>query len=68
MSLAVVKDSLLKGVVELVEEVEVTEAEMITNNIVEVVMTMDLKEVEAVMPQEVEEVILFKSPFNSIHQ
>jgi len=68
MNLAVVKDSLLKGVVELVEEVEVTEAEMITNNIVEVVMTMDLEEVEAVMPQEVEEVILFKSPFNSIHQ
>jgi len=68
MNLAVVKDSLLKGVVELVEEVEVTEAEMITNNIVEVVMTMALEEVEAVMPQEVEEVILFKSPFNSIHQ
>jgi hypothetical protein len=68
MNLAVVQDSLLKGVVELVEEVEVTEAEMITNNIVEVVMTMDLEEVEAVMPQEVEEVILFKSPFNSIHQ
>ena len=68
MNLAVVQDSLLKEVVELVEEVEVTEAEMITNNIVEVVMTMDLEEVEAVMPQEVEEVILFKSPFNSIHQ
>ncbi len=45
-----------------------TEAEVITNNIVEVVMTMDLEEVGAVMLQEVEEVIPFKNLFNSIRQ